>query len=123
MKTTVRIGEAIYSILKPLERVYPIIADEGTTFPFIVYRRATGYSQSTKDGIYSVTATIEVKVAADDYPTSVEWADKVIKAMEGAKGTIKDYKIINIRMVDSDENYTENAFVQTLRFSVEFTTA
>lgn len=119
-KSTARIGEAIYHILKPFNNVYAIVADEGTTFPFIVYRRASGYSQSSKDGIFSATATIEVKIATVDYPEGVKIADEVIHTMEAVRGDVKGFDIWQIRMIDSDENYIESTFIQTLKFSVEF---
>ena len=58
MKNTLRIGDAIYTILKEFKNVYPVKADEGTTFPFIIYRRVSGDNKSSKDGIYSSIAHI-----------------------------------------------------------------
>ena len=44
MINTLNIGKVIYSLLntivvdnKPLDRIYPLIAESGTNFPFIVY--------------------------------------------------------------------------------------
>ena len=37
------IGKAIKSILGGIDKVYPLVADEGTTFPFVVYRRSALY--------------------------------------------------------------------------------
>lgn len=122
-KTTVRIGEAIYSILKPFKKVFPLIADEGTTFPFIVYRRSSGYSQSDKDGIYSVKTSIDIMVAAQSYESGVELADKIINVMEETKGIVCGFDIWDIRMVDSNETYVEKTFVQELKFEVEFSLA
>ena len=62
MKNTLRIGEVIYARLKQFKNVYPLVADEGTTFPFMIYRRSSGYSISTKDGIYSAVANIDVMI-------------------------------------------------------------
>lgn len=122
-KSTVRIGEAIYSILKSFKKVYPLIADEDTTFPFIIYRRSSGFSQSDKDGIYSALTTIDVTVAALEYDESVELADKIINQMESTVGNVAGFDIWQIRMVDSNEVYVEKAFVQELRFQVEFSTS
>lgn len=121
-KSTVRIGEAIYAILKPFQKVYPIIADEGTTFPFVVYRRASGYSQSDKDGIYSAVTTIEVKVATQEYPEGVKLADQIVDVMEKTKGKVAGFDIWQIRMTDGNENYIDNTFIQTMTFTVEFST-
>ena len=121
-KTTVKIGEVIYKLLKPFKRVYAVIADEGTKFPFIIYKRTSGYSQSDKDGIYSATATIEIMIASKNYDESVDIADKVIKTMESAKGKVADFDIWKIRMIDSRESFIEESFIQELKFTVEFAT-
>lgn len=121
-KTTVRIGEAIYSILKPFKKVYPLIADEGTTYPFIVYKRSSGYSQSDKDGIYSATANIDIMVASQEYEEGVDIADKIITTMEKVKGDVTGFDIWHIRMIDSNESYVDNSFVQEMKFSIEFST-
>lgn len=118
--TTVKIGEAIYSILKKFDKVYPCIADQGTTFPFIIYRRSSGYSLSSKDGIYSVKCTIDVIVAAAEYQDGVDVAEDVIQTMEAARGNIAGFSIDHIRMIDSNETVVDKAFVQEMRFEVEF---
>lgn len=120
MKNTLRIGEAIYAILKDFKNVYPLVADEGTTFPFMIYRRSSGYSQSSKDGIYSVVSNIDIMIAAQSYEESVELADKVLQKLETTKGIVAGFDIWKIRMIDSNESYIENSFIQELKFAVEF---
>lgn len=120
MKNTLRIGEVIYARLKQFKNVYPLVADEGTTFPFMIYRRSSGYSISTKDGIYSAVANIDVMIAAQSYEESIELADKVLLQLESTRGNVEGFDIWSIRMVDSNETYIENSFIQELKFSVEF---
>lgn len=120
MKNTLRIGEVIYARLKQFKNVYPLVADEGTTFPFMIYRRSSGYSISTKDGIYSSVANIDVMIAAQSYEESIELADKVLLQLESTRGNVAGFDIWGIRMVDSNETYIENSFIQELKFSVEF---
>lgn len=43
------IGKAIFTILDGIEKVYPIVADNGANYPFIVYRRAGLQHSNTKD--------------------------------------------------------------------------
>lgn len=120
MKNTLRIGEVIYARLKQFKNVYPLVADEGTTFPFMIYRRSSGYSISTKDGIWSSVANIDVMIAAQSYEESIELADKVLLQLESTRGNVGGFDIWSIRMVDSNETYIENSFIQELKFSVEF---
>lgn len=120
MKNTLRIGEAIYQILKEFKNVYPLVADEGTKFPFIIYKRSSGYTQSAKDGLFTVVANIDILVAAQSYEASIELADKVLTKLESSRGIIADYNIHEIRMIDSNEIWMDNTFVQNLKMKVEF---
>lgn len=120
MKNTIRIGDAIYARLKQFKNVYPIEPDEGTTFPFIVYRRTSCYSISPKDGIWSSVANIDVMIAAQSYEESTELADKVLLQLESTRGNVAGFDIWSIKMVDSNEMYFQNSFIQELKFSVEF---
>lgn len=120
MKNTLRIGEAIYFILKEFKNVYPIVADEGTTFPFMIYRRSSGYTASTKDNIWSSVANIDIMIAAQSYEESIELADKVLVQLESIRGNVVGYNILCIRLIDSNESYIENSFIQELKFTVEF---
>ena len=120
MKNRLRIGDAIYTILKEFKNVYPVKADEGTTFPFMIYRRVSGQSQSSKDGIYSSIAHIEVNIVAQSNEESIELAEKVLQKLEAARGPIEGFDIWSIHMIDSNETWIENSFIQCLKFSVEF---
>lgn len=120
MKNTLRLGEAIYKILKDFENVYPLVAKESTTFPFIIYRRSSGYTQNSKDGIYSVVSNIDILVAATNYDDSIELAEKVLRKMESSKGIYSDFDIWNIKMINCNESFIENTFIQEMTFAVEF---
>lgn len=120
MRSTLTIGKAIYTILKPMKRVYALVAEEGTKFPFIRYARTNGYGNKTKDGTYSLTATVEITIAANNYDDSIEWAEQVLDLLESAHGEIAGFNIEDIYMIDSSEMYIENTFIQNMTFSVEF---
>ena len=122
MKNTLRLGEAIYSILRDFERVYPVVADQGTKFPFIIYKRSSGYTQSAKDGIYSVTANVDILVASSDYDSGIDLAEKVKNRLEATRGIHADFDIWGIRMINCNESNIDNAYIQELTFAVEFST-
>ena len=70
-----QIGKAIKTILEGIERVYPLVADEGTSYPFVVYRRSGLTPASTKDRYsFNEIATVEVIVASNSYPESISVA-------------------------------------------------
>ncbi len=93
---SLQIGKAIYDILhsntdivaKLQDKIFPLISEQNTTFPFIVYKRTGIIPAYTKDR-YSAndSVTVEIVVASEKYNESVEIADLVRLALEGKKGT------------------------------------
>ena len=64
----IQIGKTIRTILNGIDNVYPLVADEGTTYPFIIYRRSSLNPSNTKDRYnYKEVATVEILIAANNY--------------------------------------------------------
>lgn len=124
---SLQIGKAIYQILhsnedvvaKLQDKIFPLIADINTTFPFIVYKRTGIIPAYTKDR-YSVndTVTVEIIIASDKYNDAVEIASLVRVALQGKKRTYSNIEIEDIRLVSADEDFIEDTFIQTLTFNI-----
>lgn len=122
MMDSLNIGKAIYTILQTSididKKIYPLIADEGTTFPFIIYKRTELTPESTKDNT-NENVSVEINIASSNYSESIELAIKVRKALEHKKGTYSDIAIEDIVIDDATEDYIEDTFIQTLTFKIE----
>ena len=115
----ISIGKAIKAILNGIEKVYPLVADEGTTYPFVVYRRSGLTPASTKDRYsYKESATVEVIVASNSYPDSIALAEQVKAKMEGTRGTYSGINIGEITLMNADEDFIEDAFLQRMNFNI-----
>ncbi len=126
-----RASTAVYSILSQYKdltdlvgnRLFPIIADEGTDFPFVVYRRL-GLSETPKYFNKDLASTggeavVELMVVSNDYDESIEVAEQVVNALQGKRGKLKDGTVISqIKLEDSDEDWIDNSFVQRLTFKI-----
>lgn len=120
----ISIGKAIKSLLVAglsktsiKNKIYPLIADETTTFPFIVYRRSSIIPESDKD--YSNdSAHIQIMIAANNYAESVELAEQVRTSLVHKKGIIQTIPIEDISLVDGSEEFIDNTFVQNLIFKI-----
>ena len=107
--SSLQIGKAIYTILAKnnISKVFPLVADEGTTFPFIVYKRSGLELANTKDVYnFSELATLDIIVAANTYEESI------------SRGTYADITIEEITLDDADEDYLEDTFIQKLTFKI-----
>lgn len=122
MMDSLNIGKAIYTILQTSididKKIYPLIADEGTTYPFIIYKRTGLTPESTKDNT-NENVSVEINIASSNYSESIDLAIKVRKALEHKKGTYSDIAIEDIVIDDATEDYIEDTFIQTLTFKIE----
>lgn len=65
-------------------KIFPLVAENGTTFPFIVYKRTSVNPSDSKDKmIYKEEAFVEIMIASDKYNQSVEIADIVKDHLQG----------------------------------------
>lgn len=113
------VGKAIHTILSEVLPSYPCIAEQTANYPFSTYRRIGFIPRNTKDMYnYVEEATIEVNIAATTYSESISLAQQVKDAMEHNRGRYEDVEIADIEMVDASENWVNEAYVQTMRFTV-----
>ena len=126
MIDSILIGKTLYKLLTESnelkeyvgENIYPLIADDGVTFPFIIYFRTSIKNVSCKDGYFEDEVSFSVMVVSNKYIESLEIANLVRGILEKKK--LSD-KIYNCTVEDVDEDYKENAFVQILYFNCKVT--
>ena len=120
-----QVGKALYqmlisdsNIVKAVgQKIYPLVADTETKFPFIVYKRNSIHPLSSKDRIiYQSEAFVDVIIASDKYEQSVDVAECVISALK--TGTFNGLKIKEISVEDAEEDYQDNTFLQKLTIKI-----
>lgn len=125
MINTLLIGKVIYkmlsqdSVLQGLvgDKIYPIVAENSTTFPYIVYfRTAIQNLGITKDGYIEDLCNYSIIVVSNDYEQSLEIANNVRRVMQGLKIDAEFITIYNNKLISAEENYSDDAFVQRLNF-------
>lgn len=127
METSINIGKVIKDILYQDEtlnnlvknQVFPLIAEENTTFPFIVYRRNSIRKASTKDYVNDEIASVDVVIATDKYAQSVEIAERVRFILERGEYEGENFSVDNITLSNASEQYMQNTCIQTLTFDIE----
>lgn len=94
-------------------KVFPLIANAGTTFPFIVYRRSSYSPQSDKDAL-TETVYMEIAIICNNYEQSVSIANDVADVLLAYKSdTIEEIKVTNI-----SEEFISNSFVQKVNLQI-----
>ncbi len=125
--TGIQIGKAIYQILSSNSgltasvgtNIFPLIATQDVTFPFVVYKRTSFIPSYTKDK-YSVTDSVNVQIviASEKYSQSCEIADLINAQIVGITGNIAGLFIDNIQLTDADEDYQQDTYIQTLTYQI-----
>lgn len=127
MTNSVLIGKAIYKILtddikvKQLlnNKIYPLVAAEGTSYPFAVYSKESIQPQYTKDGNCLDIVQFSIAICDPDYSKSLDITNAVRNALEYKKGIIAGVAFNRIVIDNISEEYIENTFVQTINFTIE----
>lgn len=95
------------------DKIFPIVANEGTTFPFVVYRR-NGYTPASNKDYRSEIVSVEIVCLSQNYKESVELANAVADSLINKETElIEDIKITNL-----SEDYSEDSFLQNIYLDV-----
>ncbi len=124
---SIEIGKFIYSLLCTDSRlatlvgnkIFPLIVENETTYPFIVYKRSDMKSNYTKDIHLSDDVYIDIICVSENYLSGLEIAGIIIELLEDKR--FKDKGIEKIQSEYANEDYLENAFIQTLGFKITIT--
>jgi hypothetical protein len=124
---TLLISRDIYTALTGSEdlnrivdkRVFPIVAEEGTQYPFLTYNRTSITSYRTKCGIYEDTVNFSVNILTTDYLSGLDIGNLVRKSIEKhLNPSLRDLEYRDIQLVGGTEQFTNEGYVQTLNFQV-----
>ena len=126
MVDSILIGKTIFKLLSASaelkkyvdKKIYPLIADDGVTYPFIIYYRTSIRNIVCKDGFYDDEVGFSILVVSNSYIESLEIANIVRSIFEKNKLTDTIY---NCKVEDIDEDYNNNAYIQEIDFTCKVT--
>ena len=119
---SLKVGKEIYSHLKENKsltdivgnKIYPIIVEKDTNYPFIVYKRSNVIPEYTKDYHFKDFVIVDIICVSNHYVESVEIATLVRESLEDKKYG----DIVSIRLESADEDFVDDAYIQTLTFNL-----
>ena len=128
-KTSLSIGALIREILLDsadvaarTNKVYPVATDKAE-LPYILYRRSALEQTAQKTGQPGAdTVQLEVICFAADYDDCLELAEAVRGALDNKRGVQTDDETLamsSCQLVDSEEAWQDDAYVQQLIFNVK----
>ena len=100
------------NVLKVSNKIFPLIANPNTTFPFLVYRRIGFIPKNNKDYMGEMV-TLELNIASETYNEAVEIANNVVDILQGKETEIiQDIRLLNISEIYLQDTYIENIQIQ-----------
>lgn len=118
----INIGSLIYTNIGDLvdTRCYPLVADQSTEFPFMIYRSTSTAPSTTKDNIYEWEHSVEITVCDDEYDSCCAILESVIYRLLAMEGQ----GVVNEVLVDTiSEDFIENAYVKVVNVRIYTTQA
>lgn len=121
------VGKHIYKILSENEKlngyvgnkIFPIVAEEGTKYPFIIFSKTGINSSTSKDGLIKDYVTIDIHIVTINYLEGCTIANEVRNLLDCSIYNDDELKITHIRLQNVAEAFQENAYVQTLTFEFQ----
>lgn len=95
-------------------KVFPYVAEDSTTYPFVVMKKSNVTANYTKDGRMSDSVLLDISIVGDNYSTVVTIAELVRESIE----RVKHNGIVNCELLGNNEDYITDAYVSTLTFSL-----
>lgn len=121
------LGKHIYKILSEDEtiggyvgkKIFPIVVESGTKYPFIVFTRTSVNSEFSKDGIIKDLVTVEINCVTATYLEGCNIANAVRNLLDCSWYKSEELFISQIRLSNVVEAYQDDAYVQTLTFTFQ----
>ena len=109
----INVGKLIYPKLAQVCSTYPLVAENTTKFPFIIYRTTQSRPETTKDGIYDWIYTIQVNVVSDKYDTVCDLCNQALnKIMELEE-------VLDINITEVSEDFIDDAYVKEIQIIIK----
>ena len=123
MNNSLYIGELVYNRLSTIPetttRCYPLIAENSTNFPFLIYKRDSLERESlTKDGYGSDYVSVTVTIVTESYKEGLDIAQKVRQLLTLRSYNYNDKMTVTSNLTAAYESYEDNSYIQTLTFTM-----
>jgi hypothetical protein len=94
------------------DRVFPLVASQGTTYPYIVYRRQSMTVETTKDGPTRMMPTFEVQIVTANHAEGLTLVDQAIHYLTriGVVGGVTYTPVFE----SFSEEWIDETFIQTI---------
>lgn len=101
------------------KKIFPLVANNDTTYPFIVYARTSLSVEYCKSGIVENTAEIQVLAVSDKYVESLDVANKIRHILELMRYKDDEICVTECKLTSVTEEFMEDAYIQRQVFTIK----
>ena len=109
----INVGKLIYPKLAQVCSTYPLVAENTTKFPFIIYRTTQSRPETTKDGIYDWIYNIQVNVVSDKYDTVCDLCSTAVDKL------LELEEVLDINIESISEDFSEDAYIKEINIIIK----
>ena len=109
----INIGSLIYGKLHSVTSTYPLVAENSTKFPFIIYKTSATRPELTKDGYCEWVYNIQVNVVSDKYDTVCDLCNQALDKLQELE------EVLDINIEEVSEDYIEDAYVKEIHIIIK----
>lgn len=103
------------SITKELDnKIFPIIADDGTTFPFVLVKKNGVSVNYSKCGIANDVVGVTIEVVDPNYSKAIQIAEEIRKTLERKKFE----NVANCILTNVTEEYISDTYVIAMYMAI-----
>ncbi|MBQ7854994.1 MAG: DUF3168 domain-containing protein [Muribaculaceae bacterium] len=103
------------NIKKELDnKIFPIVADDGTTFPFVLIKKNGVSVNYSKCGIANDVVTVTIEVVDPNYSKAIQIAEEIRKTLERKKFE----NVANCILANVTEEYISDTYIVTATYTV-----
>lgn len=113
----INIGSVIYSNIGDVvnHNCYPLVAEQSTEYPFIIYRSSSTAPNYSKDGVYEWEHTVEISIVDTEYDACCGIMELVVHRLLSMEGQSPVSEVI---INSINEDYIENAYVKNIGVTI-----
>lgn len=110
-----KITQDLVATLTPvITNVYPMVAPQGTTLPFVTYTHSGLEVEGSKDGEYGMDVYFQLNVISVGYTDGLQYVDAIRAALQKMHGNY-NYEVTTTGL--SEEAY-DDGYVQHLNLNI-----
>lgn len=103
------------NITKELDnKIFPIIADDGTTFPFVLIKKNGISVNYSKCGIANDVVTVTIEVVDPNYSKAIKIAEEIRKTIERKKFE----NVANCILTNVTEEYISDTYIVAMYMAI-----